>query len=247
MEEKKMLKKKFTLIILIMFIICLLPVTGVAKIGYVSDTLLLTFRQGPGNSYAVIKTLPSNTPVKILEENNNYYKVELTASNEIGWVDKKFIIFTLPKTLMVDKLKTRNKNLENKITALQESIHNLKGKLSTIEQNFSQTKNELEKSLKSALKEKNIKIDMLSGSEKKYNTLIEKSKNIQKIVKENKQFKDQNQNLSDELASIKNKHRNFFKTAMIKWFLTGAGVLFLGWIIGQSVSSKKQRSTSMLR
>ncbi len=240
-----MKKSLFTLIVFII-IISLFPLASSARTGYVSDMLLLTFRQGPGNSYAVEKTLMSNTQVLILEEKNGFYKVELE-SKEVGWVDKNFIIFTLPKTLMINKLEKENKNLSNKIIELQSSVGALQDKLSSIEQNDSQTKEELEISLKKALDEKNKTINMLSNTQEEYDTLTRQSRNVQKIIKENKILKEQTQTLSGELEIIKEKSKNLFKTGMIKWFLTGSGVLLLGWIIGQSVSSKKQRSSSLLR
>ncbi len=240
-----MKKSLFTLIVFII-IISLFPLVSSARTGYVSDMLFLTFRQGPGNFYAVEKTLMSNTPVVVLEERSGFYKVELK-SKEIGWVDKNFIIFTLPKTLMINKLEKDNESLSNKIMALQSSVEELQDKLSSVNQNYSQTKEKLEIPLKTALNEKDKTINMLSDTQGEYDTLTRQSKNIQKIVKENKILKEQTQTLSEELEIIKEKSKNLFKTGMIKWFLTGSGVLLLGWIIGQSVSSKKQHSSSLLR
>ncbi len=240
------MKKPLFIVILFIVIICLFPLSGYGKTGYVSDMLLLTFRQGPGNSYAVLKTLTSNTSVAILEEKNGFYKVELQ-SKEIGWVDKKFIIFTLPKTIMINKLEKENSNLKNKILQLQKNSARLQDKLSSMEQNYSQTRTELETSLKTAMDEKKKTADMLSDSKVKYTTLTQQSKDIQKIIKENKIFKEQNTALLDELTIFKEQNKNLFKTGMIKWFLAGTGVLLLGWIIGQSVSSRKQHSSSLLK
>ena len=240
-----MKKSLFTLIVFII-IISLFPLASSARTGYVSDMLFLTFRQGPGNSYAVEKTLMSNTPVLILEEKNEFFKVELE-SKEVGWVDKNFIIFTLPKALMINKLEEENKSLSNKTMELQSRVRELKDELSSVKQNYSQAKEKLEISLNKALDEKNKSINMLSDTQGEYETLTRQSKNIQKIIKENKILKKQTKTTSEELETIKEKNRNLFKTSMIKWFLTGAGVLLLGWIIGQSVSAKKQHSSSLLR
>ncbi len=239
------MKKSFFTLIILIIIICLFPLSGFAKTGYVSDMLLLTFRQGPGNSYAVAKTLKSNTPVTILEEKDGFYKVEL-ASKEIGWVDKNFIIFTLPKTVIIDQLEKTKEKLENKNIKLQSDTKVLKDKLVSIKQDYSQTIKKLETSLKKSLDEKRKTDDTLLDSQKKYNILTDQSKNIQSIVKENKKFKKQNQALSSELTILKVKNKNLFKTGMIKWFLTGAGVLLIGWIIGQSVASKQKQSSSLL-
>jgi SH3 domain protein len=240
------MKKSILNLLIFIIIMWLLPLSGYAKTGYVSDMLLLTFRQGPGNSYAVIKTLISNTPVVILEEKDGFYKVELT-SNEIGWVDKKFIIFTTPKTLIINQLKTENAKLTDQIENLQSNKDTFQDKISSIKQDYAQTKAQLETSLKTAMDEQKKTTNLLSESQNRYNTLAEQSKNIQNVIKENRKLKEQNQILSDELAIFKEKNSTLFKTGMIKWFLTGAGVLLLGWIIGHSVSSRRQQTSSLLR
>ncbi len=245
MEAYKIMKKSLFHLMVFTAIICLFPQLSFAKTGYVSDMLLLTFRQGPGNSYAVIKTLKSNTPVSILEETNDFFKVELQ-SNEIGWVDKKFIIFELPKTFIIDQLKQENKSLENKISKLESLTQTLKDKINSREKGYSQETGSLETSLKTALDEKKNLSSSLSEAQAKYNILIEQSKNIQKIVKENKMLQKKSSTLFTELEILKEKNKTLFKTSMIKWFLSGVGVLLIGWIIGQSVSSRKRRSSSLL-
>ena len=239
------MKKSFFHLIIFVMALFLSPQLTFAKTGYVSDMLLLTFRQGPGNSYAVTKTLQSNTPVSILEEKNGFYKVELQ-SREIGWVDKKFIIFELPKTFVINQLKKENELLENKLLQLGTSTQTFKDKISTRENESSQKIQSLEASLKAAMDEKVSMGNSLSETQEKYNTLIKQSKSIQKIVKENKTFQEENSTLSKELEITKAKNKDLLKTGMIKWFLSGVGVLLLGWIIGQTVSSKKRKSSSLL-
>jgi SH3 domain protein len=225
--------------------ICLSSQICFAQTGYVSDMLLLTFRQGPGDSYAVLKTLKSDTPVSIIEEENGFYKVELQ-SREVGWVEKKFIVFETPKAFIIDQLTRENQGLENKISELESVGQTLKESGLSQESEYSQKIESLEASLKTALDEKAKLENLLADHREKYNTLIEQSKNIQKIVKENKSLQEKNTTLSREFEILKKKNENQFKTGMIKWFLSGVGVLLLGWIIGQSVSTKKRRSGSLL-
>jgi len=239
------MKKSFFFFTIFIMTFLLFPSFTFAKTGYVSDMLLLTFRQGPGNSFAVTKTLKSNTPVSILGEENGFYKVELQ-SREIGWVDKKFIIFEQPKTYIIAQLKKENKRLEDKLLALEVSARTLRDETLTQKNDFSQTTQDLEVSLKAAVAEKNNLANLLSQAQDRYNTLIKQSKNIQKIVKENAFFQKENNTLSKEVNLLKGKNKNLLKTGMIKWFLAGVGVLLLGWIIGQSVSSKKRKSSSLL-
>ncbi|WP_457553400.1 TIGR04211 family SH3 domain-containing protein [Desulfobacula sp.] len=206
----------FQFMIFIM-VLCLFPCLVFAKTGYVSDRLLLNFRQGPDNSSAIIKALQSDTPVVILEEKNEFYKIELQ-SKEIGWVEKNFIIFDLPKTLIIDQLKQENIRLKNQISGLNSLRTNLK-------------------------KEKD---NSFSDKKIKNNTQFENSGNIQRIVQENKIYQKKIKTLSQELDALKEKSSDLLKTSMIKWFLSGVGVLLLGWLIGNSVSSKKRQPNSSL-
>jgi len=239
-----MRKQLFHFIIFAMTI-CLFPQFSFAKTGYVSDMLLLTFRQGPGTTYTVTKTLKSNTPVSILGEENGFLKVELQ-SKEVGWVDKKFIIFNLPKSLKITQLEKENKILQTKVLKLESSIGTLKGQILSGQSDYSEKINSLEISLEAALDEKAKMSDSLARTIEKYNTLIKQSKNIQNIINENKTLGKTSKILARDLEQVKGKNKDLFKTSMIKWFLAGAGVLLLGWIIGQSVSSKRRRSSSFL-
>jgi len=239
-----MRKISFHFIILIM-IFCLFPQTLFAKTGYVSDILVLTFRQGPGNSHAKIKTLISNTPVQILGEKNGYYKVELK-SKEIGWVDKNFINFEPPKTFVIDQLNREKKTLELKITTLESTIDTLNNKTGLTKNEASQTITSLESSLESAANERDELKAQLANTLKKHNLFTQKSRDIQKIIKENKTLQDKNAGLSKNLDILKEKNKGLFKAGMIKWFLSGVGVLLLGWIIGHSMSSKKRKYSSLL-
>ena len=65
-------------------------------------------------------------------------------------------------------------------------------------------------------------------------------------MEKNKVFEEQNITLAKKLAQLEKETSHMFRAGMLKWFLAGVGVLLLGWIIGQSVSSKKRRSGSLL-
>lgn len=238
--------KKSLFQILILFSLFIgLPDSLTAQTGYVSDTLFLTFRDSPGESSAVIKRIKSDTPVSILEEQAEYYKVELE-SKEVGWVDKRFIIFETPKTMIIETLKQEKQALEKKILDLGTQLQSIKTDISSGDNASVQKISELETSLNAA-KDETEKINVsLSENKKKYDTLIEQSGNIQKIINENKELQEKNKTLSAELAAFKSKSIGFLNGDMIKWALFGVGVLMLGWIFGHSVSVSKRRGGSSL-
>ena len=43
---------------------------------YVSDMLIITLRAGKGREYRVIKTLKTDTPVEVLEENEEFFWID---------------------------------------------------------------------------------------------------------------------------------------------------------------------------
>nr|WP_319393840.1 TIGR04211 family SH3 domain-containing protein [uncultured Desulfobacter sp.] len=196
-----------------------------AQTAYVSDMLILTFREGPGPNYPVLSALKSDTPLTVIEEKNGYLKVALS-SGEQGWVDKSYIVTDPPKSIIIDRLKKENAALEEKIKVLSEKSDQV-----------------LMEQLK---KENQSLIQTVETLKSRYTTLKTASTNITDVLKENKHLKAQNGSLSATLDQQKGKDEFLYKTGMIKWFLAGVGVLLLGWLIGLSISSRQGGSSSLL-
>ncbi len=234
------MKKSFSQFLILLLLFFGLPSLLPAQTGYVSDVLFLTFREGPGDSYAVIKRLRSDTPVSILEEQEEYYKVELE-SKETGWVDKRFISFDTPKSLTIETLKQENKTLEDKLLELETQLQSIRNQIASGGNESVQKLQELETSLKTAMDETEKTSLSLSDTKEKYDTLIEQSRNIQQIINENKALQEKNEAPSAELAEFKSKGTGPLKIDMIKWSLFGVGVLLLGWLFGHSTSINKRR------
>ena len=77
------MKKLVLVLIVLIGCVAVFPMIVYAKTGYVTDQLLLTLRQGPNKSSDVIKVLKSNEAVTILEEQEEYFRVE-TTENQIA-------------------------------------------------------------------------------------------------------------------------------------------------------------------
>ncbi len=136
--------------------------------------------------------------------------------------------------------------MEIKIGKLKSEILAHQNRFSSMETEYTGKITPLQASLKKAFDEtKQLKAALVQAREN-YKTLIDQSKNIQDIVKENKSLQQENISFSAELKALKSKNRNLFKMAMIKWFLAGFAILLVGWLIGQSVSSKRRSYGSIL-
>ncbi len=204
------------------------------RTGYVSDMLILTFRQGPGPSYQVLKTLESNTPLEILDEENGYFQARLS-SGETGWVDQQFVMFYTPKAQIIAQLEQEKQVLETQLQELTASRDTLTNQSAA-----------LKSAQEKAQQQNNILADRLAASQKQYASLAAASEDVTEIMEKNKRLEAQNNQLSRDIALLENASGQVLKTGMIKWFLAGFGVIFLGWILGQSVSSGRRKKNSLL-
>ncbi len=242
------MKQIFFPAFILLILLCCFPVAGTADTGYVSDMLFLTFRQGPGDRYEVLKRLPSDTRVSILEEQEQYYKVSLE-SGDIGWVDKRFISFNTPKSAVIETLTQENQRMQTRIQELEERIQALQApdaQANDPDGNTAMDNQTLEASLKAARDEASRANAMLADTRKKYDDLISRSGNLREIIQENQRLLKENESLSAERTDVSVQQQGFFKTDMIKWALSGVGVLLLGWIFGHSVSVSRKRAESSL-
>jgi SH3 domain protein len=199
----------------------------------VSDLLVVTVRDQKGDTYNVLETLITATPVEILEEDKNYVKVTTPKGTE-GYIRKQYITKELPKALQIKNLKNEVAALQQQLTQIQQSSKESldaagvrQSKIDTLTQQLKSTQQELEKT---ALE---------------YQQLLKNSENVLNLSNENEQLIEQNNLLNSELMILREENQNFHRSNMIQWFIAGAGVFFGGWLIG-IISRKKKRGYSSL-
>ena len=241
--------KKFSIILLSVCIFAV-AVPGVSaqqseEKGYVSDMLLLTVRKGPGKNYNVTRTIRSDTPVYILEKKDRYARVRLE-DGTTGWVESQYITFEPPESQRISKLESRIEDLQDRVGKLSKENEPLEQKVAGLKEKYENELKNLEAEFEAVKEEKGKAESKLARLEKKYNDLVEKSDNVTKVFQENKRLKEKTEVLSGKLAKLEKQNKDLLKTGIIKWFLAGAGVLFLGWLVGKSISKSKRRSSKSL-
>lgn len=245
-------KKQIRLIgyaIILIFIGCFIagyayPVS--AETGYVSDMLLLTVREGPGNNFKVLKTLRSSDAVEIIGKQDNYYKIK-TSDGIIGWVEQQYITNTVPKILINAALKQKIAILDKKSKTLSDHNLLLKEKIKNMEKDFKIKNTEINSSLQKIINEKNKIKSEFDKEKDKYNSLLKNTGGGSlKIIGKNKVLKQKNDVLSKKIEELTKNGEDCLKTGMIKWFLAGAGVLLAGWLIGHSIRRNKRSSGGLL-
>ncbi len=172
------------------------------------------------------------------------YKIKLS-SGETGWVDKQFIMFETPKIIIIQELTRQKNELETRLKTISQSNDQLNTQMSAQGPRQDEKSAVLTPGQMATTKIKSLEI-RLKESQNKYTTLENQSNDVRKILKKNKILEEKNKQLSSKIEQLENETSRLFRTGMIKWFLAGVGVLLLGWLIGQSISSNKRKSSSLL-
>jgi SH3 domain protein len=227
------------LVCYLLFLIAVFAVSAGADTCYVSDHLTVTLRKGEGTEYKIIKNLRTGTPVDVLEENEHYLKVR-TQSGEEGYVLKQYLSTETPKALVVAQLQKERDHLRSKMSELEKRQAEVKTELENARKNHAAGVNQLKKKLtemQDALLLTERQLQAITG---KYNDLLEKAENVVELASERDKLQFQNTQFMAEVQALRKENEQMLQSGMIRWFLTGGGVFFFGWLSGKF--SRKKRS-----
>ena len=138
---------------------------------FVTDKLTVGIHGSPNKNSAILKVLPSNSKLSILQTENNFFLVQDETETK-GWIERSFVTKTVPVQINFNALESENESLKREIESLQNqhSVANLdeetdeellkentslKGKLSEQKLKTGQLNAEIAK-LKSNLKSKSV-------------------------------------------------------------------------------------------
>lgn len=209
-----------------------------AETRYVSDMLIISLREGQDDESPSIGYIKSDTPVEVIEENDDFVLVK-TPEDLTGWVKKRFLVSEKPKTLVIEEQRQRIQDLEDKIILLQQNPSASEDIDPTQTQAYEKKIQELQNGLNSE-KQHVVKLeDELARANVSYQQLMEKQKQAPQAQGELQALKQKNSELLMALQQAEQTATPTFFTGNIKWFLSGAGVLLLGFVIGRSLRRKR--------
>jgi len=220
--------KSFLQLTIFSLLFLLAAPSAYAETRYISDQLIVTVRSGKGNQYKILETIPTSTPVTILEDDKTYVKV-VTPKGTEGYIQAHYVSKDLPKNTLIKQLKNEISSLQQQLTDQQKNSQENRAEAGTLKNQISQ----LSAQLKQTRQE-------LGKSTDAYKALRSKSDNVLNLSTENDQLIEENSSLNSELLVLREENQKFHRSNMIQWFLAGGGVFLGGWIIGK-ISRKKQR------
>jgi len=205
--------------------------TAHAEVVYVTDRLLVMLRSEQGGGEKIAK-LFSDAPLQLLEKSGRYVKVR-TEDGQEGWVEEQYTTTEPPKQIVITSLEVEIKRLEANLNQLAKERGPLGEQLEKSKREHAEQVKMLEENASRLQNERDQLATRFQEMEAAYRDIREKSGNavetadqLKRLQAEYSQLEVQNKLFREENATLKKKD-------YLYWFFAGAGVLFLGWIIGR--------------
>ncbi len=195
------------------FFSMLLTASAFAETMFVTDSFKITLRTGPSNENKVIAMLKSNQELEILEKGDDWVRVRLKNGKE-GYVLRRFLTSEAPKFSVIVGLEEKVEELKDEINSLGESKKQLEKSNLELKSNLLSQEKELTAVKRNYEKLRSGAVDYIEVKELKDN------------------LENRNKNLESRVNNLLKENRQLNKQTNKLWFVSGAGVLLLGWILG---------------
>ncbi len=216
-----------SVLLVFLFVFIALPAQLLAETRYVTDELVVHLRRGESLEYKILKMLKTGNAVEVLENRGEYMRVRAEDGAE-GFVLSQYLTTAPPKEQVIAALREELQRLKESCGDSEKVRASIAGDL----QNAGQEVEGMRERLQTAEGE-------LLACQEKYTMLVEQSRDVLDVVSERDQLLREKQELASQLETARQRGAEGFQSAMIRWFLAGAGVLLVGWLIGSV--QRKQR------
>jgi SH3 domain protein len=205
----------------------ILCVPASAATVYISDALTVPLRRGPSNGHKIINAaLPSGTALQVLSEDAaaGFTQVR-TANGTEGWVPTQYLS---NEPVARDRLAAANRRVES-----------LEQQLKTLRDTYQETRG--------ARTQSEGRVTDLSKQTQKLQAELAEIRRISATsianYEENKQLKASNEALQKQVTDLTSRVRELDRNAVLKWLLTGGGLVLLGLLLGAWIKSRPKRSS----
>lgn len=191
-----------------------------AETNYVSDSMKITMRTEPGTDRKIIAMLNIGQKVEVLEPGDDWTLIQLPDGKK-GYVLSRFLTNKTPSSIELYMLERKHEAVKANAASLLEENNAFKSRNEALNTELAVTRKELQElksNFESLKKDSAHFLELQAKYKATTSKLEEQTRKAEKVEGElNKLIWNQN----------------------IKWFLGGAGVLLIGFLIG--LSTKRQR------
>ena len=218
---------------MILFFSCFFLTVTVAygETKYVTDVFDVMVRTGPDISHKIIAMPKSGTQIEILEvpdeqEDSEWANVRLPNGKE-GWILSQYLISGPPKKELIARLQKENDSLSQKEEVLVKENRRLK-----------QEQKEVKKALTLQTKRANT-------LEQSYEKLKSESKNFLALKVSHEKASQELDTKTNQVEKLKKELDALQKNQTLWWFIAGASIILVGFLIGY-LSRRPKRRPSLL-
>ncbi|MDH5230341.1 MAG: TIGR04211 family SH3 domain-containing protein [Gammaproteobacteria bacterium] len=193
---------------------------------YVKDTIFIQLRSGKGDEFRILKALKSGTRLEVIEQSDDGYAFVRTDEGLEGWVRDKYLS---PDPVAADLLEKANQKIDK-----------LVGENETLKQRVSVLRQELKEANKqvSSLDKANTQLEKTNA---KISDVAARPMEIEQL---NRELGTRNEIIEKEILELREINQKLEKGTTRKWFMTGAGVIVLGLVIGLIIPRIRWRRKS---
>ncbi len=188
---------------------------AVAEDAWVSDQFEVMLRTGPSTSNAIERMLPSGTALEVLETDAaaGYSRVQTPAGTE-GWVLSRYLMSEPSARQQLERLSSQLTNANDSGSSLTSQLSGVKSEYDTAKRSIATLERE-----KRALEQELAEIKRTAA-------------NVLSIDSQNKDLRDQLATTEINVATLEQQNRELTGQTTRFWFVTGAGVLLGGMLLG---------------
>ena len=206
---------------------------------FIVDRVVVSLRKQPADNALVVGYLKTDQSVELLEDAGQYAKVR-TDAGETGFVPHQYLTASEPKSVVISKLELERAQLFERLQDLERRVNRSGSESGKALQEANRQLLSVQQELAGAresLSKSNVEVRKLA---KDYQTLKENSGNVAKLLSERDRLLKEKQQLVEKTAAVEAERDSLLKKGSIKWFLAGAGVLLVGWMIGKASGSRRR-------
>lgn len=193
-----------------------------AATSYVIDSFEITLRTGPSNTHKIIRMLPTDEPLEVLQEQGNWLSVRTRQGDE-GWVLKRYVSQELPKSSQIQQLTKRNEQLAALSGGAADQIEALEKENSSLQEALTSTQKEHQQ------------------LQEKHATLESDAANVLALKQKYTETEEKLAKTAADLDRFSTENQKLRTSSKLQWFLSGAGVALAGWLIGFLMGFGKRR------
>ena len=211
-----------TSLLLSLALIIVTPVHAVER--YVTDVFEVTMRSGTSTSNSIVRLLPSGEAVTVLEEDpESQYSLVETDDGKQGYVLSRFLTASPAARETLQELLVKYEKQQLQVSEQQAEIDQLKQSLLQ-EQSDSEA----------------LKIT-LRASEQELSKVRDAAQNTLNILEQNKRLQTVVDQLREEKTVLSDTNAELSDSTQIDWFVRGAAVSLIAFIIGILVTRIRWR------